>query len=214
MDGAYANDITHLCTSLGQPYGTPGSTCVSVESYEPGAFREGGVEPSTAPASNNSATSGMTAELQIAFTTTLDGRRMLRTVAESNVTLLPTNCSAFPNGVGLPPFKPPFDSTGPWPSICPGCDPRNPLPYTREQWQDMSMNGSMAMANWEAVYLYGSRDAALWIANQTQALYEQEQERERARGRPNLGGAAGGVRSGVWMAVGSAVLAAVVAIAM
>lgn len=214
MDGAYANDITHLCASLGQPYGTPGSTCVSIESYEPGVFREGGVQSSAAPAGGSSATTNGTANsnLQISFTTTLDGRRMLRAVPEGSLTLLPTNCSAFPNGVGLPPFKPPFDPAGPWPSICPGCDPRNPLPYTLEQWQDMSMNGAVAMAEWEAVYQYGSRDAALWVANQTQAL--REQERQRPRGRLSLGGAAEAVRSGAWMVIVSVLLAAVVAIAM
>lgn len=82
---------------------------------------------------------------------------------------LPNDCALFSMEQALQGFIPAFDpGAGPWPSICPGCDPRNPLNFTRADWQAMALSDKAAAPHMQLMYQYGARDAELWVRNQTE----------------------------------------------
>ncbi len=129
-----------------------------------GVFRKDGIKKGEKPKSAT-ATTATTAESSTGELATGSRRSLLGKQARNSK--LPKDCGLFPNGVGLPDTLPPFPLNGPWPDIFPGCDPENPIAFTFAEWQDMAMDATKALPNFQLMYNYGAKDAELWIKNQT-----------------------------------------------
>lgn len=130
-----------------------------------GVFRKDGIKKGEKPKSATDATATTTDESSTGELATGSRRSLLaKKPRNSN---LPKDCGKFPNGVGLPDTLPPFPLNGPWPDIFPGCDPDNPIKFTFQEWQDMAMDATKALPNFQLMFDYGAKDAELWIKNQT-----------------------------------------------
>ena len=53
------------------------------------------------------------------------------------------------------------------PDILPGNNPDHPLPFTKEQWQEMALDAATAAPNWQLIYDIGLHDG-MYFASQLQ----------------------------------------------
>jgi hypothetical protein len=138
IDGAYSATLDTLCARLPK-----GHRCVRLSSYDVGPYTKDAAALGAAAVSANH---------------------------KKKRPSLPTDCVPFFNGSlytpdWLPATSPP---PGVQPDILPGGNPDHPLPFTKAEWQEMSLDAATAAPNWQAMYEIGAADGAYFALQQQQ----------------------------------------------